>query len=394
MTSDFHTVAVENKSLPPGADRWGMILLVTGVVLVIAAYILDPVRASFNAVILYLAMVSIAVGSIFLLALEYITGAVWSVPIRRVSEFLAGLSPFLVLLAIPLFLHLHDLFHWTHAEAVANDALLAGKAPYLNVSFFVIRTVVFLGLWILFYVLFTRNSTKQDITRDQSLTRKNVRLAAVFIPVFAITITFTAIDWAMSLEPHWFSTIYGVYYFSGTVLMAVSVATYVVVRFKEGGLLPGLHRDHYYSLGALMFGFVNFWAYIAFSQFLLIWYANLPEETYWFMARWKNGWEIVSVLLIIVHFLVPYFVLLPQEAKMDGRRLKFMALWLVGAHFLDLFWLIMPTYSAQARFGWMEFGFPLVGIGMVVLLLSWKTKRYNVVPVGDPRLQRGMEFRL
>jgi len=369
-------------------------LLVTGVVLVIGAYILDPVRASFNAVILYLAMVSIAVGSLFLLALEYITGAVWSVPMRRVSEFLAGLSPFLVLLAIPLFLHMHELFHWTHAEAVANDQVLAGKAPYLNVTFFIIRTVVFLALWTLFYILFTRNSTKQDVTRDQSLTRRNVRLAAVFIPLFAITLTFTAIDWAMSLEPHWFSTIYGVYYFSGTVLTAVSAATYVIVRFKEGGLLPGLQRDHYYSLGALMFGFVNFWAYIAFSQFLLIWYANLPEETYWFMARWKNGWEVVSVLLIIVHFLVPYFVLLPQEAKMDGRRLKFMALWLVGAHFLDLFWLIMPTHSPQAKIGWMELGFPLVGIGMVILLLSWKTKRYNVLPIGDPRLQRGLEFRL
>jgi len=394
MTSDFHTVAVQNKSLPPAAGRWGMMLLVTGVVLVIGAYILDPVRASFNAVILYLAMVSIAVGSLFLLALEYITGAVWSVPMRRVSEFLAGLSPFLVLLAIPLFLHMHELFHWTHAEAVANDGVLAAKAPYLNVTFFIVRTVVFLALWTLFYTLFTRNSTKQDVTRDQSLTRRNVRLAAVFIPLFAITLTFTAIDWAMSLEPHWFSTIYGVYYFSGTVLTAVSAATYVIVRFKEGGLLPGLQRDHYYSLGALMFGFVNFWAYIAFSQFLLIWYANLPEETYWFMARWKNGWEIVSVLLIIVHFLVPYFVLLPQEAKMDGRRLKFMALWLVGAHFLDLFWLIMPTHSPQANIGWMELGFPLVGIGMVILLLSWKTKRYNVVPIGDPKLQRGLEFRL
>jgi hypothetical protein len=213
MTSDFHTVAVQNKSLPPAADRWGMILLVTGLVLVIGAYILDPVRASFNAVILYLAMVSIAVGSLFLIALEYITGAVWSVPMRRVSEFLAGLSPFLVLLAIPLFLHMHDLFHWTHAEAVVNDEILVGKA------------VVFLSLWTLFYLLFTRNSTKQDVTRDQSLTRRNVRLAAVFIPLFAISITFTAIDWAMSLEPHWFSTIYGVYYFSGTILTAVSAAT-------------------------------------------------------------------------------------------------------------------------------------------------------------------------
>jgi hypothetical protein len=313
---------------------------------------------------------------------------------RRVPEFLAGLSPFLVILVLPLFLHMHDLFHWSHPEAVKADAILTGKSAYLNTTFFTLRTVAFLAIWITFAMAFIRNSTRQDVTRDATLTRANVRLSAVFIPLFAITLTFTAIDWAMSLEAHWFSTIYGVYFFSGTILAALAATTLIVVLMHENGYLPGLRKDHFYSLGALMFGFVNFWAYIAFSQFLLVWYANLPEETYWFMARWANGWQIVSVLLIVVQFVVPYIILLPQESKMDLRKLKIMAIWLLAARLLDTFWLVMPTHSPTLSLSWVEIGFPLVGIGMVMLLVSWKSKRYNLVPIGDPKLQRGLDFHL
>ncbi len=390
------TPGIPTKGTPftPSSDRLGVALLAVGVLLVVLAFRVEPMRASFGSIILYLTMVSIAAGSLFLIALEYIAGAVWSVPMRRANEFLAGLSPFLILLVVPLFLHIHDLFHWSHPEAMASDELLKGKAPYLNIPFFVLRTVVILGIWALFAALFVRNSTAQDISRDPALTRKNVYLAAAFLPVFAITITLTAFDWGMSLEAHWYSTIYGVYFFAGTVLTALAAGTLVVLNLQKSGSIPALRPDHYYSLGALMFSFVNFWAYIAFSQFLLIWYANIPEETYWFMARWRNGWQYVSVLLILVHFLVPYFALLSQEAKMNPARLKFMAIWLLAAHVLDLYWLVMPTYAPGITLGWVEVGFPLVGVGMTFLLLSWKTKRYNAVPIGDPKLQRGLDFRL
>jgi hypothetical protein len=394
MSNESHIPTSKSKSLPASIDTLGFTFLGAGVLLVIAAFVLQPVRASFDAVILYLFMVGIAVGAIFLLALEYITGSVWSVPMRRVTEFLAGLSPFLVLLVLPLFLHMHDLFHWSHPEAVKADAILTGKSAYLNTTFFTLRTAAFLAIWITFAMLFIRNSTRQDVTRDAKLTRTNVRLSALFIPLFAITLTFTAIDWAMSLEAHWFSTIYGVYFFSGTILAALAATTLIVVLMHENGYLPGLRKDHFYSLGALIFGFVNFWAYIAFSQFLLVWYANLPEETYWFMARWANGWQIVSVLLIVMQFVVPYIILLPQEAKMDLRKLKIMAIWILAARLLDLFWLVMPTHSPSLSLSWVEIGFPLVGIGMIMLLVSWKSKRYNLVPIGDPKLQRGLEFHL
>ena len=382
------------KKLPDSVVRLGWILLLGGAVVCAAGYAVDAQRSAFNNVILFMFLASIAGGSVFLVALEYIAGAVWSVPMRRVNEFLAGLTPLFPLFALPLLFNLHDLFHWTHAEAVAGDPILAAKSPYLNIEFFIIRFVMVAAVWNIFYMLFVRNSTRQDTTRDPRLTTINIRLAAVFLPLFAVTLTVLAVDWAMSLEAHWFSTIFGIYYFSGTALAAVAAATYIVVTFQEGGLLPKLRRDHLYSLGALMFAFINFWAYIAFSQFLLIWYANLPEETYWYMNRWKDGWQYVSILLIIVHFAVPYFGLLMQDAKMDPKRLKLMALCILFAHLLDLYWLVMPTHSPAVSFSWIDLGYPVVAVGLVIVLLSFKVRRNNLVPIGDPKLERGLSFRL
>jgi hypothetical protein len=382
------------RSLPEKAVRTGWILLLGGLALVVAGYMIDPVRSAFMHNVLFLYLTSLAAGGVFLVALEYITGAVWSVPMRRVSEYLAVLVPVAAVVGIPLFLSLHDLFHWTHEEAVAADKILQSKAPYLNVEFFTIRYVVFFALLSLFAWLFLRNSIKQDETKDQKLTAANGKLAAGFIPLFAIIITFIAIDWAMSLEPHWFSTIYGVYYFSGTVVAVLAAVTLIALQFMDAKILPALRRDHLYSLGALMFAFLNFWAYIAFSQFMLIWYANLPEETFWFIMRWENGWEYFSVALILLRFAVPYLVLLPQDAKMDPKRLKFSAIWLLVAHFADLVWLVLPTHDKTLSFAWFDIGYPALLVGIVIVLLSIMVKRRNPVPVGDPKLQRALEFHL
>ena len=382
------------KELPANVRQLGWGLLLVGIATTALGYALDPRRMAFENVVGYLFLTSVAVGSVFLVALEYIAGAVWSTPMRRVNEFLGALVLLLPLVALPLFFHLHDLFHWMHEEAVAADKVLAGKSPYLNANFFLIRFAVIFVLWSLFYVLFTRNSTRQDTTKDPRLTTTNIRLAAIFLPVFAISLTLTAVDWAMSLEPHWSSTIFGVYYFAGTVLASISAATYVIVRFHENGYFPKLQRDSFYSLGALLFAFINFWAYIAFSQFLLIWYANLPEETIWFMARWKNGWEVVSVLLIVVHFVVPYVALLTQDSKMDLKRLKFMAIWILFAHLLDLYWLVMPSYSQKVSLSWTDLAFPVLLVGLAIVVLGYKMKHNTLIPIGDPKLERGLKFRL
>jgi hypothetical protein len=276
--------------------------------------------------------------------------------------------------------------------------VLKSKAPYLNTTFFIVRVVVIFGIWSLFYFLFSRNSKKQDVTKDQKLTKKNIILSGVFIPVFAITISVTAVDWLMSLEPHWFSTIFGVYFFSGSVLSALAALTLIVILLKDRGYLSDrLANDHYYSLGTLLFAFTCFWGYIAFSQYMLIWYANLPEENFWFLNRWTGGWEYFSIILVLTHFIIPFGALLSYPAKTNPKRLKFMSVWILAVHYLDLYWLAMPNHQVNGIgyvFSWFDFVFPVGIIGLLILIFNMNAKKHNLIPVGDPKLQRGLDFTL
>lgn len=394
-TNDF---TYQRKDLPSSISKIGMTLLIVGIILGVAAFFVDHTRAVYNYLIAFTFMISIGVGALFLIALEYIVGADWSVPIRRVIEFFAAIIPLLALLVIPLLLNIGELFHWSHPDAVAEDEILQGKAPYLNVTFFIIRVFVLIGLWSLFYFFFIRNSKNQDTTKDQKLTTINIRLSAIFIPIFAFTITVAAVDWLMSIEPHWFSTIIGVYFFAGTVIAALAAVTLTTVLLKENGYLhPAMTNDHLYSLGALLFAFVNFWGYIAFSQYMLIWYADLPEETFWFLQKWEGSWAIFSIGLIIIKFLVPYITLVSQPSKMDPKKLKFISVWLLFAHLYDLFWFVMPEMeelSGGYSFSWIDFVFPIAVVGLIILVFNMKAKKENLIPIGDPKLQRGLDFHL
>lgn len=388
------SIEYHKKDLPPKVKTVGLSLLVAGLIVLIIGYIADPTRSAYNNIVGFTFLASIGVGSLFLVALEYVSGAVWSTLFRRVSESLSSLIILLPLLAIPLLLNVNNVFHWTHPNPADKTAM--AHAPYLNVNFFIIRVIAFWLIWLTFYYFITKNSVKQDETQDQALSRKNIKLGAIFIPIFAFTITFTAIDWLMSLEPTWFSTIFGVYYFSGTTLAALATATIIIVLLSERGYFVGkITPDHYYSLGALLFAFINFWAYIAFSQYLLIWYANLPEETSWFLVRWTGSWKFISVGLVFVHFVIPYFGLLSQPSKMNPKRLLAMASWILFAHYYDLYWMTMPDYNKSGIvFGWIELGFPLLVAGLILLVVFYKTKKINLVPVGDPKLKRSIDFTL
>lgn len=386
------------KELPASLNKIGWMLLVVGAVLGLLGFYVDHSRALFSYLVAYMFLVSLGVGSVFLLALEYVAGADWSVPFRRIIEFTGFITPFLLILAIPLLFNLEVLFKWAQPQIVAQDEILTSKSPYLNTEFFIIRVVLFILIWSAFYFLMSRNSLKQDLNGDQKLTKINIRLSAIFIPLFALSISFTSFDWMMSLEPHWFSTIFGVYFFSGTVIAALACATIFAIPLKEKGYLHSdLNNEHLFSFGALLFAFVNFWAYIAFSQYLLIWYADLPEETVWFLTRWQGSWDYFSILLIVIHFLVPYIILLSQPAKMDPKRLKFSAVWLLFAHLFDLFWLIMPSMQSMEHgyiFSWIDLVFPVAAIGIVIILFTFKAKNNNLIPIGDPKLQKGLNFHL
>jgi hypothetical protein len=384
------------KALPKNHVTSGMVLFAAGLILAVLGLIVDPLRATFNSLIVFVFLYGVGLGALFFTALEYLVGAVWSVPFRRVTESLTRLLYVAPIFAIPTLINNHDVFHWTHTEVVANDAILANKAPYLNTTFFFARLIGVYLLMSFFTFIITRNSEKQDKTKDPKYTNANKKISAAMMPIYAICTTLLGIDFIMSLEPHWFSTIFGIYYFSGSFLTALAFITVISVTLNENGNFgKGVNKNHYYSLGALLFGFTNFWGYIAFSQYILIWYANIPEETFWFIDRWEGSWAMVSIGLIFVHFIVPYFFLLTRPSKQDPVRLKLGAMWLIFAHFYDLYWLVMPTYSKDgAVFGWMEIAFPIMGIGFVMLVFSLVAKNKNMIPIGDPKLKRAINFHL
>lgn len=384
------------KALPDKFGTYGLIFAAVGLLLVVLAFVFAPIRASFSSLIVFVFLMGIGMCSLFLIGLEYLTGAVWSVPFRRISEYLVLLVFVAPLFAIPVFFNMGDVFHWAHKGVMQADKVLLAKSAYLNVKFFTIRNVVILLLMAFFAWRIIGNSARQDKNPDQKFTTKNIRLSAMFMPVFGLSITIIGIDWIMSLEPHWFSTIFGVYYFAGSLVTTFAVIALFAIMLKQADLLPQqIGRDHFYNLGAFIFAFVNFWAYIAFSQFMLIWYANLPEETFWFLSRTTGSWFYVSLGIILVNFIVPYSLLLSQPSKSNLGRLKFMGIWIVFAHFYDLYWLVMPTFSKTgAILGWTELGFPLLAVGLVMLVFKYVYNKRNLVPIGDPKLKRGLDFHL
>lgn len=388
------------KDLPKNFSKIGYALLGLGLILVIASFAVDPLRAAFNSVLGFTFLLSVGVGSLFMVALEYLAGAVWSTPFRRISENLSVLTIVSAVLVIPIILNLHHLYHWTHVEDVLKDPVLNQKKGYLNENFFYIRTIAFFVIMGIFYFVFSSGSAKQDKVDDQRITARNSKFSAPFMFIFALMITAMAIDYLMSLEPHWFSTIFGVYYFAGTFLAAIAVLTLLVLYLKGNGLLPKeINKNHLYNLGALMFAFTAFWTYIAFSQFILIWYANLPEETMWFIPRLENGWQYLSVGMIFIHFVIPFGMLIQRQAKMNEGRLKFAAYWILFAHLFDLYWVIMPTYSHRAnngvpQFSWFEIAFPILAVGIIITVFGIVSKNKSLIPIGDPKLQRGLDFHL
>jgi len=386
------------KSLPKNIGKLGLILFVLGAVTGAFGYITDPSRASFSYLTSFLFLLSISVGSLLLVAIEYAASAVWSTPFRRMSEFLASSIPLLLLFVIPLFFSLQNLFVWSHTDIVANDHMLQAKSVFLNTPFFYVRVIVILVIWSLFYYYIIKNSRQQDISGEQILTKNNIKLSVIFIPVFAISLTLQAVDWIMSLEAKWFSTMFGVYLFAGVTCSALAALAFIAVTLKEKGYFHSkISKDHFYSLGTLMFVFICFWGYIAFSQYMLIWYGNLPEETFWFMQRWEGGWKFVSLFIIFGHFIVPFATLLSHPSKTNLKKLKFISIWILAMHFIDLYWLIMPSMHSSGlhySFSWMDISFLAASVGIIIFMFNKMFERYNLIPVKDPKLQRGLDFHL
>ena len=335
---------------------------------------------------------TLALGGLFFVLITHLTRAGWAVALRRFGEVLASALLPLALLSIVILFGIHEIYEWSHEEAVAHDGLLQHKAPYLNTSFFIARVIAYFVLWNLLAWIFMRNSTTQDRTGDPKITTKLESIAAPGTIVFALTVTFASFDLLMSLYPHWYSTIFGVYFFAGCVVSFCSLIPILVTLFQGAGhLQKEVSMGHFHDVGKLMFAFVVFWAYIAFSQYMLIWYGNIPEETSWYLTRQSGPWLGLSVVLLAGHFFVPFFWLMSRHPKRRKLTLVPAALWLLAMHWIDLLYLTAPEARPDGPIvGAMDIACFLGLGGVFFAYVFWRFGTVNLIPVRDPRLNESL----
>jgi hypothetical protein len=345
---------------------------------------------------------SIVLGALFLVAVCHLTHATWSVVLRRVAEMVASCMGFVAVLFVPLiiFLLLNSQFHlyeWADQAHVEGDSILQGKQAYLNTPFFLLRGLLFFALWIGFTKLYVSHSLKQDSATLPESTRKMRNVSAPFMPLFAFTATFAGIDWLMSLDPHWFSTIIGVYMFSGLGLSSLATVSIAVILLRKSGRLGEgvVTDDHLYNLSLLIFVFANFWAYIAFSQYMLIWYGNIPEETYYIAERMEGGWQGITIALYLLRWIIPFFALLARRAKRNASVLFGVSIVVLIGQMVDMYWVVMPElYTAGPSLHWHEIGPSILMAGTLLLGVGRFLAKHPIVAMGDPFFQESRKFHL
>ena len=371
--------------------------LITGLIALVitaAGFFIDRQQFFFSYLVAFAFWATITLGGLFFLLIHNTTHAMWSTVLRRIIEMIMMTVPLMAIMVIPVLFGIHDLYHWSHEDAVAADALLQKKAAYLNTPFFIIRTVFYFSVWILLSKNLYKISRQQDGAFDPEQSEKLRRRSAPGIILFALTITFASFDWMMSLDPHWYSTIFGLYIFSGSFLAAIAVVVLISLSLRKRGLLTDVITvEHYHDLGKFLFSFTIFWGYMAFSQYFLIWYANIPEETIWYLHRWEGNWKVITMLLVFGHFLIPFLALMPRAAKRNLNFMRIMSIWILIMHFFDLYWIIMPTLHKHGfYFSWMDLT-ALIGIGGIFIwYFWWSYLKGALVPVNDTKLEESIKL--
>jgi hypothetical protein len=355
------------------------------------AFRLDPTRFHASYLVAYAFFLTLTLGALFFVMLQHLTGAAWSVTMRRMAENVMVVIPLGAVLFLPIALGLPSLYEWARPEAVAADPVLQGKAAFLNPQFFLLRTALYFALWSLWAWKLYRNSVRGA---GLQASRSSQRWSAPGMVMLTVTVALASFDWLMSLDPHWYSTMFGVYVYSGAALAFIAALTLILLAFRRAGVLrSSVNHEHYHDLGKWLFALTVFWAYIAFSQYMLIWYANLPEETAWFRDRLVGSWRGVSVLLVVGHFLVPFFVLISRAAKRKLGLLAAASIWVLFMQYTDLYWIVMPVFSKRGVTpNWTDVA-ALAAVGGTFALAFWSRLRaYPLAPVDDIRFEKALEF--
>jgi hypothetical protein len=359
-----------------------------GLAATLAGALTDAQQFFRSYLVAYLFWFGIALGSLPILMLQYITGGAWGAVLRRVLESATRTLPLLLVLFVPLLFGLSSIYEWARADHVAHDAILQHKRVYLNVPFFLVRAVLYFGSWLALTWFLNHWSALQDAEDDPRHAKRLEYLSRGGLLLYSLTMTFAAIDWVMSLEPHWFSTIYGILFIGGQVLSAFAFAIPIAVLIaREPPLSTVIGPGQFHDLGNLLLAFVMLWAYFAFSQFLIIWSANLPEEAPWYLNRLGGGWQWIGIALIVFHFALPFAVLLSRNLKRNGPLLAAVAGGVVLMRVVDLYWLVTPAFSPLAlRVHWLDVT-TLFGVGgLWLFVFLWQLQGRPVLPRHDTSL--------
>ena len=353
--------------------------------------------------IAYLLFLGIALGSMALMMIQHLSGGSWGV-FRRIFEASSRTIPFMFVLFVPVILGMTSLYVWTHADHVQADAILRHKAPYLNSGFFIGRAVLYFAVWSGLSIALNRLSARQD-SGDVAVNPTIQRLSSLGIVLYALTVTAAGIDWIMSLNPHWYSTLFGFLMMGGQGLAALAFTIVIsTVLWKTEPLSGLLTPNHFHDLGKLMFAFVMLWAYFNFSQFLLTYAANLVEEIPYMVTRMTHGWQYLALFLITFHFAVPWLLLLSRKTKRTPHRLVIIAAWLLFARYADLYMMVTPEFvstgqnvhlvegEAVSRFfvHWLDLGAPLAIGGLWFWMFLTELRKQPLLAVGDPYLRESL----
>jgi len=386
----------EDLTIAPGSlpARLPIIGLILGLLGIGASALLagsHQQAALYSYLVAFLFFLSIALGGLFFVLVLFATKAGWGVAIRRLSENTMATMPLFALLFLPIAWGGGQIFT-TWWAGPGDDHLLQIKEPYLNANFFLLRAALYFFVWITLALWYSSRSSAQDASGDHKITRHLQMASGPGLIFYAITVTFASFDWIMSLDPHWYSTIFGVYFFSGCLVGIFAFIILSAVALQWAGYLRHVvHPGHYHDLGKLLFGFMVFWAYIGFSQYFLIWYANIPEETLWFRHRLQHGWQILALVLAVGHFAIPFLFLMSRVIKQKPRLLAIGAVWMLLMHLADLYWIVMPNlYPHGPHFSLLDVT-TLAGVGgLFIGAFAWSLRRRALIPVKDPRLPESL----
>lgn len=391
-----HAHAVDQKIENPGSMKASTaltgifaVLVVVGLIGFFTAYSSDQTKAWTAFLRGHFYFMQLSIVSLFFCVICWITSSMWSAPVRRIAEGFTAYLPFTVVSTLILFLGMKHIFPWTHADVVANDPIISGKAGYLNPTFFVIRTLVAVLGWNFFQKKIVGGSLATDHGASyKTVYESNRKIGVGFLIFFAITFSAAAFDQLMSLDPHFFSTMFGVYTFAGSYQSFFALLAVVTILMSRSGYLKQVvNANHRHDIAKLMFAFTVFWAYTGFSQYMLIWYANLPEETGYFLARFVPGWEWWSIGLFCIKFIVPFALMLARTMKRSETALMIAALWILGTQFFDLNWMIQPqVYPQGPNLGFADVAVWLGFLGVFGLCVTRFYQKNNVLAVTDPYL--------